>query len=74
MTPAIALTIGSVPLPVVMALAVLAGLGYPALTGAWSAQLPDLVAPERLTRAYREDTDLALRLIAAGWTVQRLAP
>lgn len=52
---AIALTIGSVPLAAVMALAVLAGLGYPALTGAWSAQLPDLVPPERLTRAYSFD-------------------
>lgn len=52
---AIALAIGHVPLPVVMALAVFAGLGYPALTGAWSAQLPDLVPRDRLTRAYSAD-------------------
>lgn len=51
----IALTIGRVPLPVVICLAVVAGLGYPALTGAWSAQLPDLVPPSRLTRAYSAD-------------------
>lgn len=52
---AVALTLGTLPLPLVMVLAAAAGLGYPALTGAWSAQLPDLVAPSRLTRAYSAD-------------------
>jgi len=52
---AVALVIGSAPLPVVMALAVAAGLGYPALTGAWSAQLPRLVPTGRLTKAYASD-------------------
>lgn len=52
---AIALTIGHVPVPLVMGLAVVAGLGYPALTGAWSAQLPRLVPPDRLQKAYASD-------------------
>lgn len=52
---AIALTIGRVPVPVVMAMAVLAGLGYPALTGAWSAQLPKMIPVDRLTHAYASD-------------------
>jgi MFS family permease len=52
---AIALTIGHVPVPLVMGLAVVAGLGYPALTGAWSAQLPRLVPAERLQKAYASD-------------------
>jgi MFS family permease len=51
----IALAIGRVPLPVVIALAIITGLGYPALTGAWSAQLPDLIPRDRLTRAYSAD-------------------
>ncbi|MCX6433540.1 MAG: MFS transporter, partial [Actinobacteria bacterium] len=37
------------------ALAVFAGLGYPALTGAWSAQLPKLIPPDRVTHAYSAD-------------------
>ena len=36
-------------------LAVVAGLGYPALTGAWSAQLPKLIPGERLKQAYASD-------------------
>lgn len=52
---AIALAMGRVPVIAVAALAVVAGLGYPALTGAWSAQLPDLVAPARLRHAYSAD-------------------
>lgn len=51
----IALALGHLPVPVVMALAVVAGLGYPALTGAWSAQLPKLVPPQDLTRSYAAD-------------------
>ena len=52
---AIALSIGRVPVAVIVALAVVAGLGYPALTGAWSAQLPKLVPADRLRRAYASD-------------------
>jgi predicted MFS family arabinose efflux permease len=51
----VALTIGSLPVAWVMLLAFIAGIGYPALTGAWTAQLPALVAPERLPRAYSAD-------------------
>lgn len=51
----IAVTLGHIPVPAVMALAVVAGLGYPALTGAWSAQLPKLVSPDRITSAYASD-------------------
>lgn len=52
---AIAIVLGHIPVPAVMALAVVAGLGYPALTGAWSAQLPKLVSPDRITSAYASD-------------------
>lgn len=52
---AVAVLIGHAPLIVVMGLAVVAGLGYPALTGAWSAQLPPLVPSERLTKGYASD-------------------
>lgn len=51
----IAVALGHIPVPAVMALAVVAGLGYPALTGAWSAQLPKLVSPDRITSAYASD-------------------
>lgn len=51
----IAMLLGTIPIPAVIALAVIAGLGYPALTGAWSAQLPRLVAPDQLRKAYSAD-------------------
>jgi MFS family permease len=51
----IAVALGRLPVPAVMAIAVVAGLGYPALTGAWSAQLPKLVPADRLTSAYAKD-------------------
>lgn len=51
----IALLIGRVPVPVVLLLAVVAGTGYPALTGAWSAQIPTLVPPADIRRAYSAD-------------------
>lgn len=51
----IALLIGRVPVGVVMMLAVVAGFGYPAVTGAWSAQLPRLVPGAAITRAYSAD-------------------
>ncbi len=50
----IALLIGHTPIAVVLGLAVVAGFGYPAATGAWSAQLPKLVSGD-LTRAYAAD-------------------
>jgi MFS family permease len=52
---AIALALDHVPIGVVIALAVFAGLGYPALTGAWSAQLPKLIPANRVTHAYSAD-------------------
>lgn len=52
---AVALTIGHLPLLVVAAFAAIAGFGYPAITGAWSAQLPILLPAERLTRGYSAD-------------------
>lgn len=52
---AIALTIGRVPLVVVLLLAFAAGLAYPAITGAWSAQLSRLVPADRLSHAYGYD-------------------
>lgn len=52
---AIAITIGHVPTAVILVFAVIAGFGYPAATGAWSAQLPRLVPSDGLTRAYSAD-------------------
>ncbi len=52
---AVSVTIGRVPLAVVLALAFAAGLAYPAITGAWSAQLSRLVPAERLSHAYGYD-------------------
>jgi len=52
---AIAVTLGHAPLPVVIGLAVVAGIGYPALTGAWSAQIPRLVPTDRISQAYSAD-------------------
>lgn len=51
----IALVIGRVPIGVVVVLAVLAGTGYPALTGAWSAQLPTFIPASGIRRAYSAD-------------------
>ncbi|MFJ4500020.1 MFS transporter [Streptomyces sp. NPDC088864] len=48
---AILLTLGHLPLPVVIATAVFGGLLGPALAGGWTSQLPRLVEPERLPRA-----------------------
>lgn len=52
---AVALLIGQAPLALVMAMAVVAGFGYPAITGALSAQIPRLVRPAALTHAYAAD-------------------
>lgn len=51
----LALLMGHANLPVLMALAIVTGLSYPALTGAWTAQLATLVPPARLTHAYSAD-------------------
>ncbi len=52
---AVAVALGRLPVPAVMALAVIAGVGYPALTGAWSAQVPRMIPADRLTQAYAAD-------------------
>ena len=51
----IALLIGRAPLWVLLVVAVLAGLGYPGITGAWTAQLPRIVRPDALASAYSAD-------------------
>jgi MFS family permease len=52
---AIDVTLGHLPLLVVMVIALVAGFGYPALTGAWTAQLPRLIEPSRLRHALSFD-------------------
>ena len=54
-TTLVALTIGHLPVPVLVLIVALAGLGTPALTGAWTAQIPGLVTPARLHQAYSAD-------------------
>ena len=52
---AIALLIGHASLPMLMCLAAVTGLAFPALTGAWTAQIPALVPSTSLPRAYSAD-------------------
>ena len=52
---AIALLIARAPFAVTAVLAAIAGVGYPAITGAWSAQLPRLVPADLLKKAYSSD-------------------
>ena len=52
---AIAVLIGHAPLSALMALAAVTRLTYQVLTGAWTAQLPPLVTPRMLQRAYSAD-------------------
>lgn len=52
---AIALLIDAAPLWLLLLIAAIAGLGFPGITGAWTAQLPHLVSGERLHRAYTAD-------------------
>lgn len=52
---AIALLIGKAPLWVLLVIAGVAGLGFPGITGAWTAQLPHIVQPPSLPRAYSAD-------------------
>lgn len=47
----ILLSLGRLPLPVVLATAVCGGLLGPALAGGWTSQLPRVAAPESLPRA-----------------------
>jgi len=49
------LTIGHAPVLLLMAFAFIAGLGFPAVTGAWSAQMPTMVSPANLHRGYSID-------------------
>ena len=51
----LALFLAHIPFWLAIALAVVTGLGYPAITGAWSAQIPHLVAESRLQLGYSRD-------------------
>lgn len=52
---ALVLTIGHAPVALLMVFAFIAGLGFPAVTGAWSAQMPSMVSPANLHRGYSID-------------------
>ncbi|QKV96610.1 MFS transporter [Streptomyces sp. NA02950] len=52
---AIPLGLGRVPFAVTLALALGAGLLGPVLSGGWTAQLPKLIPPEAVSRAYALD-------------------
>ncbi|GHE50298.1 hypothetical protein GCM10018785_19970 [Streptomyces longispororuber] len=67
---AVLLGLGRVPLPLVVATAVLGGLLGPALAGGWTSQLPRVVASEALPRANALD---ALTYNAAGLAGPALA-
>lgn len=54
----LALLIGRAPVPLLVAFAILAGLGYPGVIAAWTAQLPRLVHGELLTRGYAADAGM----------------
>lgn len=49
------LAIGHAPVLLLMAFAFVAGLGFPAVTGAWSAQMPSMVSAANLHRGYSID-------------------
>ena len=49
------LTIGHAPVPLLMIFSFIAGLGFPAVTGAWSAQMPTMVSPANVHRGYSID-------------------
>ena len=51
----LAIALGRAPLAWIFALALVAGLGTPVVTGALSAQLPSLLSATRLPRAYSAD-------------------
>lgn len=52
---ALAIVLGRLPLWLVMVVAAISGLGYPAVTGAWTAQLTHLLPARLLPRAYAAD-------------------
>jgi MFS family permease len=52
---AVAAIVGAVPAFVAVAVAVVAGCAGPALTGGWTAQLPRVVAPDAVARAFSLD-------------------
>jgi MFS family permease len=52
---ALLIALGRTPMWIAILLAGVAGLAYPALTGAWTAQLARLVPPPMLHRAYSAD-------------------
>ena len=52
---AVAALVGDVPAPVAVGVAVVAGCAGPALTGGWTAQLPHVVDPPALPRAFSLD-------------------
>ena len=54
----LALLIGHAPVPLLIAFAILAGLGYPGVIAAWTAQLPRLVQGDLLTRGYAADAGM----------------
>lgn len=54
----LALFIGRAPVPLLVAFAILAGLGYPGVIAAWTAQLPRLVHGDLLTRGYAADAGM----------------
>lgn len=51
----IALLLDRAPTALLIVVAAVAGLGYPGAIAAWTAQLPRIVAPEGLPRAYAAD-------------------
>ena len=51
----LAVVLGRLPLWLVMVVAGISGLGYPAVTGAWTAQLTHLLPARLLPRAYAAD-------------------
>jgi MFS family permease len=62
---AVAVILGHAPVAVAAGVAVLVGLMAPALAGGWTAQLPNVVPPERLARGHAMD--------AATYSVASLA-
>lgn len=63
---AIDLLLGRLPLPLVLVIGLVAGFGYPALTGAWTAQLQRIVEPARLRHALSFDaTTYSIAAVAA---------
>ncbi len=62
----IAISLGRLPLVVVVTVAVFAGFLAPSLTGGWTSRLPDVVEPERLTSGYSLDAGTYSAAALAG--------